>query len=40
MVANPVLLDLSKQEVEKLAVKLSKKYLIKATGYVVDITYE
>lgn len=37
---NPVLLDLSEEAVKKLAVKLSKKYRIKATGYAVDITDE
>jgi len=36
----PILLDLSEQVVEKLAVKLSEKYGIEAVGCAVDITDE
>ncbi len=36
----PILLDLSKDVVEKMADKLNKKYSVKASGYAVDITDE
>jgi NAD(P)-dependent dehydrogenase (short-subunit alcohol dehydrogenase family) len=37
---NPILLDLSKDAVEVLAEKLSKRYSVKSAGFAVDITDE
>ena len=37
---NPVLLDLSKEVVESMAHELNKKYSVKASGFMVDITNE
>ena len=37
---NPILLDLSQQAVDDLAIKLNEKYGVQASGYAIDITDE